>query len=214
MTDVSTDHLPSPGHYVAYLFIVGIDRRTRNVGTRKRAGRDLCADKCKCRGAGMADGILCVYRGGPGLAHCAGAVWHQHWFRRGFIRRGPGKSSWPIAVGPPHQFLNHLTEMFGLDWYYDGVAIAVSAKSEAETETISLKDVSFSEFQRALESAGFIDHRYQLRAGPDKDSVIASGPPQYLVDVKQLAASLSPAAAAPTQVMIIRGSSTSRVEFP
>jgi type III secretion protein C len=119
-----------------------------------------------------------------------------------------------LPSAPPHQFLNHLTEMFGLDWYYDGVAIAVSAKSEAETETISLKDVSFSEFQRALESAGFIDHRYQLRAGPDKDSVIASGPPQYLVDVKQLAASLSPAAAAPTQVMIIRGSSTSRVEFP
>jgi type III secretion protein C len=125
-----------------------------------------------------------------------------------------GRVQGRLPSAPPHQFLNHLTEMFGLDWYYDGVAIAVSAKSEAKTEVITLKHVSFSEFERALESAGFIDRRYQLRAGPDKRSVIASGPPRYLADVRQLAAGLSPAAAAPTQVMIIRGSSVSRVEFP
>src|SRR5580698_2560832 len=32
-----------------------------------------------------------------------------------------------LPPAPPQQFLDHLTDMFGLDWYYDGAVIAVSA---------------------------------------------------------------------------------------
>jgi type III secretion protein C len=120
----------------------------------------------------------------------------------------------------PRQFFDHLTEMFGLDWYYDGAAIAVSAKSEAQTHLITLKDVSFSQLQSAIESAGFLDRRYQLRPGPERSVAIASGPPRYLAVVKQVAETLSPGQE-PKQdispkhnVMIIRGSSVSRIEFP
>jgi type II secretory pathway component GspD/PulD (secretin) len=120
----------------------------------------------------------------------------------------------------PRQFFDHLTEMFGLDWYYDGAAIAVSAKSEAQTQLVTLKDTSFSQLQSALEAAGFVDLRYQLRPGPERSVAIASGPPRYLAIVKQVAATLSPDQE-PKQnippkhnVTIIRGSSVSRIEFP
>jgi type III secretion protein C len=125
-----------------------------------------------------------------------------------------------LPPAPPRQFLEHLTEMFGLDWYYDGAAIAVSAKSEAETRLMTLKDTSFSQFRSALESAGFLDPRYQLRPGPETNAAIASGPPQYLAMVKQVAAMLpsnqGPKPDLPTRhnLNVIRGSSISHIEFP
>jgi type II secretory pathway component GspD/PulD (secretin) len=128
-----------------------------------------------------------------------------------------GKVRGRLPPASPRQFLNDVTEMFGLDWYYDGAAIAVSAKSEAQTELITLKGSSFSKLETALESAGINDDRYQLRAGPDEGSVIASGPPRYLAAVKRLVVSLSPASpqsSASTYVTIMRGPSVSRIDFP
>ncbi|WP_407158258.1 nodulation protein NolW [Bradyrhizobium sp. STM 3557] len=113
----------------------------------------------------------------------------------------------------PRQFLDHLTATFGLDWYYDGVAILVSAKSEAQTEMINLKGTDFSELRSALETAGFLDRRYQLRAGRENSSAIVSGPPRYVAVVKQVAASFSPTPGT-VHVTVFRGSSISRVEFP
>jgi type III secretion protein C len=110
-----------------------------------------------------------------------------------------------LPAAPPREFFDHLTEMFGLDWYYDGATIAVSAKSEAQTQLIALKSA---------------DPRYHLRSGPDDNVAIASGPPQYLAMVKQVAATLSPAQLSKQSppethnVMVFRGSSASRVEFP
>lgn len=118
-----------------------------------------------------------------------------------------------LPPAPPRRFLDHLTEMFGLDWYYDGAVIAISAKSEAQSAMIKLKKGGFQEFRRAFATAGFSDRRYQLQPGPEGDSVIASGPPRYLAVVKQLAANLSPPQES-TQVTIIRGSTATHVEFP
>jgi type III secretion protein C len=125
-----------------------------------------------------------------------------------------------LPAAPPREFFDHLTEMFGLDWYYDGATIAVSAKSEAQTQLIALKSASFLQLQNAIGAAGFPDPRYHLRSGPDDNVAIASGPPQYLAMVKQVAATLSPAQLSKQSppethnVMVFRGSSASRVEFP
>ncbi len=71
---------------------------------------------------------------------------------------------------PPQQFFDHLTEMFGLDWYYDGAVISVSAKSEAQTQLVNLGSTSFTELETALDASGFLDQRYQLRPGTEKAS--------------------------------------------
>ena len=87
-----------------------------------------------------------------------------------------------IQPAPPRQFFDHLTEMFGLDWYYDGAAISVSAKSEAQTQLVKLGNASFTQLKTALDASGFLDQRYQLRPGAEQSVAIAAGPPQYLDD--------------------------------
>jgi type III secretion protein C len=126
-----------------------------------------------------------------------------------------------IQPAPPRQFFDHLTEMFGLDWYYDGAVIAVSAKSEAQTQLVKLENANFTQLKAALDASGFLDQRYQLRPGPEQSVAIASGPPQYLAAVKKVATALSPEpgpkpdAPAKDYVMIIRGSAAvRRAEFP
>ncbi len=120
----------------------------------------------------------------------------------------------------PKQFLERLAQTFGLDWYYDGAAIAVSARSEAQTSLITLGSASFSHLQSALDSAKLLDQRYPLRPAAENGAAIASGPPRYLAIVRQMAETLSPVQPhrqtppARQDVMIIRGSSISRVEFP
>jgi type III secretion protein C len=126
-----------------------------------------------------------------------------------------------VPPAPPQRFLDHLTEMFGLDWYFDGAVIAVSAKSEAQTQLVALKSASFSRLKDALDASGFIDERYSLRPGSEPNVAIVSGPPQYLATVKKVAAALSPEQAqkpdtpANNSVMIMRGSAAvTRAVFP
>jgi type III secretion protein C len=126
-----------------------------------------------------------------------------------------------IQPAPPRQFFDHLTEMFGLDWYYDGAVIAVSAKSEAQTQLVKLGNANFTQLKAALDASGFLDQRFQLRPGSEQSVAIASGPPQYLAIVKKVATTLSPEPGekadtpAKDSVMIIRGSSAiRRAEFP
>jgi type III secretion protein C len=126
-----------------------------------------------------------------------------------------------IQPAPPRQFFDQLTARFGLDWYYDGAVISVSAKSEAQTQLVKLGTANFTQFETALDASGFLDRRYQLRPGAEPSVAIASGPPQYLEIVKKVATTLSPEpgpkpdAPAKYYVMIIRGSSAVRkAEFP
>jgi type III secretion protein C len=128
-----------------------------------------------------------------------------------------GKVHGRLPPAQPRQFFDHLTQMFGLDWYYDGTAIWISAKSETRTDLISLKNIDFAQLHSDLAAAGFLDERYQLRPGP-QNAAIASGPPQYLAMVKQVASSVSPASKPTVQarqrVMIVRGASVTWAEFP
>jgi type III secretion protein C len=124
-----------------------------------------------------------------------------------------------LPPAPPRQFFDHVTEMFGLDWYYDGAAISVSAKSEARTDLIPMKNIDFGGLQSELAAAGLLDERYQLRPGPHNVAIV-SGPPQYLAMVKHVAESISPietskpAVQARQKIMIIRGASVTWAEFP
>jgi type III secretion protein C len=126
-----------------------------------------------------------------------------------------------LPVAEPRAFLDHLTRAFGLDWYYDGAAIAVSAVSETQTRMITLQDLDFETVRASLLASGVLDPRHQLRPGPAPNSALASGPPRYLELLQQTIAALSPgraqAAAAPSgqvSLMVFRGAAASRVDFP
>ncbi|UDL94594.1 nodulation protein NolW [Lichenihabitans sp. PAMC28606] len=121
---------------------------------------------------------------------------------------------------PPREFLNRLTQEFGLDWYYDGAVISISAASEAQTQLLTVEGAGYKKLYSALSGAGLLDLRYGLRPGPGTNIVVVSGPPRYLAMVQQAATAVAadkepkhdPAAG--DTLVVFRGTSTSRVQFP
>ena len=117
---------------------------------------------------------------------------------------------------PPGEFLDALTRSYGLDWYYDGAVLHVSAAGEAGTRFIDLRGLPFAQLAAGLDRAGVADPRYALRDGPSPGLATASGPPRYLQLVSEAAAAMAAqkptAAAAPiaTPVRVFRGSAASR----
>ena len=126
---------------------------------------------------------------------------------------------------PPRQFLDHLAQAYGLDWYYDGLVIAVSAVSEAATRFVPLQGFTVAALEDGLRTAGLLDTRFPVRPGPAGDVATVSGPPRYVDIVRQSLAAMvanrapSPAAAQvptapPATLVVFRGSSASRVGLP
>ena len=123
-------------------------------------------------------------------------------------------------AAPARDVLNGLAQSFGLDWYYDGAVIWVSATSEAETHLLPLQGVSFNKLRNGLAAADLLDRRFQLKAGVGPDIAIVSGPPRYAAMIKQAVVALAadkPAAPQPAPgrtLVVFRGSSATSVQFP
>ena len=148
--------------------------------------------------------------------------------------QGRVRGGFPPA--PPRDFLVNLSRAFGLDWYFDGAVISVSAASEAQTRILPLQGVPLTTLQNGLTAAGLSDPRFQLRAGLAPDVAVISGPPRYLAVVQQAASAMAlekPAKDTPakllvtestteitkkepssvTSLVVFRGTGTSRLEF-
>lgn len=85
----------------------------------------------------------------------------------------------------PMAFLEHLTRAYGLDWYFDGSMLSISASSEAVTHLVPTHGLSFEQVQGDLDRSGMLDQRFGLRQGPGSGTVVASGPPRYVQLVEQ-----------------------------
>ncbi len=122
-----------------------------------------------------------------------------------------------VTTTSPRRFLDALAASYGLDWYYDGFKLYVSAGSEDASKFITMPRDLSDAFKAALNSGGISDQRFPLRGLAGTDSLIASGPPHFLDLVEQAASALSPpksADAAPGSVIVYRGASAQKTEFP
>ncbi|MDX8461287.1 nodulation protein NolW [Mesorhizobium sp. VK23B] len=118
----------------------------------------------------------------------------------------------------PRAFLDRLTDLYDLQWYYDGLVLHVTAAKEAQTRMLVLTSVRFEVFKAALDELGISDERYVVRPAPGKGLVMVSGPPRFIVLVEQTYNGLvAEAQARPhdtgtppkeTELMLFRGSST------
>ncbi|MGY3387871.1 type II secretory pathway component GspD/PulD (secretin) [Bradyrhizobium sp. USDA 3311] len=124
---------------------------------------------------------------------------------------------------PPREFLDRLTALYNLQWYYDGLVLYVSAAHEAQSRLIVLNPISFDAFKTALDALNISDERFIVKPAPGEGLVLASGPPRFvaLVDqtlkglVAEAQARRDPVAAERPQresvLMLFRGSSSTVV---
>ncbi len=85
----------------------------------------------------------------------------------------------------PREFLEHLTNLYNLQWYYDGLVLYVSDAHEAQSRVLVLTPITFDAFRSALDSLNISDERYVVNAAPGDGVVFASGPPRFVALVEQ-----------------------------
>ncbi|EIM31010.1 secretin N-terminal domain-containing protein [Microvirga lotononidis] len=121
---------------------------------------------------------------------------------------------------PPREFLDRLTELYDLQWYFDGLVLYVSAAKEAQTRMLVLAPIRFEAVRTALDDLGISDDRYVVRPAPGNGLILVSGPPRFVALVEQTFNSLVAEAqaqlqaAAPTRqtvLILFRGSSATVV---
>ncbi|WIW50639.2 nodulation protein NolW (plasmid) [Bradyrhizobium sp. 62B] len=85
----------------------------------------------------------------------------------------------------PRDFLERVTTLYNLQWYYDGLVLYVSDAHEAESRLLVLTPITFDAFKAALDALNISDERYAVRAAPEDGLVFASGPPRFIALVEQ-----------------------------
>jgi type III secretion protein C len=115
-------------------------------------------------------------------------------------------------------FLESLSRSYGLDWYFDGATLFISATSEAQTRILELHEQTFEGVAAGLARAGLSDARYGFRPGPTAATAIVSGPPRFVELVMASVSVLTPKRAekpAEATVRVYRGAlAVERVTFP
>ncbi len=87
----------------------------------------------------------------------------------------------------PQKFLNDLSQVFGLIWFFDGSVIYVNASDEVQTKMIKVPDISAQRLDESIRNLGILDSRYNLRYVPGQKMIYVSGPPRYVELVNEVA---------------------------
>lgn len=96
---------------------------------------------------------------------------------------GQAHGRWPdTTMG---EFLGQLAKTYALEWYFDGSLLSVSASSEDETRLVALHGAGLEKLRAGLTTAGLMDTRFTLRAGPTPDVALVSGPPRFVAVVQE-----------------------------
>ncbi|WP_439373195.1 secretin N-terminal domain-containing protein [Bradyrhizobium sp. DASA03120] len=123
----------------------------------------------------------------------------------------------------PREFLERLSSLYNLQWYYDGLMLYVSEAHEAQSRLLVLNPITFDTFKTALDALNISDDRYVVRAAPGEGLVFVSGPPRFIALIDETLKGLMAEAQArrspmrvekpPTEsvLMLFRGSSSTVV---
>lgn len=105
------------------------------------------------------------------------------------------------------EFLDRLSDSNGLNWYFDGAVLHVSAASEYATRTVPIGGLRSEDVIAGLDRLEIADDRFDIRGGTGVVSV--SGPPAFVAAVRDYVQNMQPAPAAPDQdhpnVRVFRG---------
>ena len=90
-----------------------------------------------------------------------------------------------LPATPARTFLDNLSKVYGLVWYYDGATLYVSTAAETASKLLPLGNVGVDQLSQALDQLGLADSRWPLRGAGDSRIVMVSGPPHYVAAVEQ-----------------------------
>ena len=88
-------------------------------------------------------------------------------------------------MSPKEIFLKVL-KTNGLVWYYDGEALYVEREDEMQTGSVSLTNISATQFTRSLERLGILDHHYQWTTSDIDRMVYFKGPEPFVTAVLEM----------------------------
>lgn len=93
-------------------------------------------------------------------------------------------------IGPltPVDFLEHMSNIYGFIWYFDGHTLYVYNASASQQKIISLTYLDAKDLKSTLEKVGVWDDRFFWKAQPREGLVFISGPPRFVELVSQTAA--------------------------
>jgi type III secretion protein C len=121
-----------------------------------------------------------------------------------------GKLRGDLGSGSAEEFFKRLTASQGLVWYFDGSVLHVNSASELRTEVIDLGRILPTDVVSKLSKLGIADPRYPIRTTPGSGVISVSGPPPYIVLVRQtlIAMARQVPEGEDTRVRVFRGSSS------
>ena len=92
-------------------------------------------------------------------------------------------------IGPlsPVDFLNEVTQLNNLIWYFDGNTLYVYNSNEIQKQILNLQFMEAEEFKKTLIEIGIWDNRFYWKARPQEGIIYISGPPRYMELVTETA---------------------------
>lgn len=89
---------------------------------------------------------------------------------------------------PPQEFLEKVTTLHNLTWYYDGATIYLYVSGEIQTLLLDLQYMKAGEVRSMLAELGVEDPRFPLKTTSNDELIMVSGPPRYVMLISELIA--------------------------
>lgn len=99
----------------------------------------------------------------------------------------PGEVNGKIGPLTPVDFLDHMANIYGFIWYFDGHSLYVYNGNATQQKIISLSYMSIDKFKKTLKQVGIWDGRFFWKEQSKEGLIYVSGPPRYIEMVSQTA---------------------------
>lgn len=88
----------------------------------------------------------------------------------------------------PADFLDRISAVHNLTWYYDGTALYIYTVGEMGSTLIDLKYMKAGEVLAMMVELGVEDSRFPLKTASNGELIMVSGPPRYVMLVSEMIA--------------------------
>ena len=88
----------------------------------------------------------------------------------------------------PADFLDRISAVHNLTWYYDGTALYIYTVGEMGSTLIDLRYMKADEVLKMMVELGVEDSRFPLKTASNGELIMVSGPPRYVMLVSEMIA--------------------------